>query len=232
MNGQNYAPGIETPRKPPTKRLFNGLAGSSLTTVVEPEPATAKVGRPKKWESDAARKRAERAEKKAQEIIAEHPDERGRIHGESSGGFGTSEIDTMDAAQRSDAAGLGTDNATDEYGGTIERGVPDRRHVSVPAGNPDEQEPTKEYDNTWIDNSWRRSAASLRKWIYEGSRTPVKKFCAFKSEHKRWAEEQKHSMRKVYCGRCGKLLVNPGKRVKGLEFPDATPQTPAEGATP
>src|ERR1700740_2229061 len=112
------------------------LAPGPSPVVVAPERPVEtqpkKRGRRPKYKSneerraaDAARKHDERSTKKANEIIAAHPDNLGS-QGESSAGFSPQKIEqVVGAQQRAEAIGLGTDRDPD----APELSTPDRRRV-------------------------------------------------------------------------------------------------------
>jgi hypothetical protein len=121
-----------------------------------------------------------------------------------SGGYNTKKIDTIVGKQ--DISRLSSPNAD----ASDELTTPDRKVTAVPV-NPDNAEDFQETENRFM----RKAGAALRRW----AKGPVKKACV--SEHAAFAEKLKDSRRKVYCGKCRKLLVNPGKPVKGISIRDA-----------
>ena len=180
------------------------------------EPVKRSRGRPAKYGSeedrkaaDATRKRGERVVKKAEEIIAENPDQRGS-QGELSGGFDSETIARKaDGYQKAELLDAPRDPDNPEIA------VPDRKRTSVPV-KPDE----REYSNKELKGGMTREEnRSLQVWIRGPQKT--KRGCV--DYHARMAENHKDSKVKVYCRRCGKLLVNPGKAVRGI-FSDAAPK--------
>lgn len=200
----------------------------TAATRVAAEPVKRGRGRPRKFQTDDARreadterKRGERLLKKAEAIIAENPDDLGSI-GERSGGYGSAKIEQVVGAQQAaEAIGLGSDRKKDEYGGTTELSPPDRRRVRVPVEEKEgtDWEPqataTAEQEGVFIESAMRKNATDLRDWM---NWYRLKKCeCPFKDKHSEWAKKYKDSPKKVCCKRCGKLLVNPGKWVVGAD---------------
>jgi len=202
------------------------IAASAV--VAEPEPVKRGRGAPKKYQTDAERKAAEaaskrekRAEAKANEIIAAHPDDLGSI-GERSGGYNSEKIEQVVGAQQAaEALGLGTDRKRDEYGGFTDWSPPDRKRVAVPVIEKEDTdwEPeaaaNAEQEDVFIEKAMRKNASGLRDWL--NWHRLKKRECPFKDKHPEWARKHKDSPRKVYCARCKKLLVNPGKWVVGAD---------------
>jgi len=197
------------------QRAFHGLVG------LPPEPVEpVRRGRPKthlteadRKTADAARKRGKRVEVKAGEVIAAHPDSLGSVRGETSGGYGSTKIEKIVAAQQAaEASGLGSDRATDEYGGTTELTTPDRKRTGVPVDQ-DQAEPKNEREDVYIETGMRKSAAELARWKNWDKLKPRE--CPVKDKHAGIALRNRDESRKVYCGRCRKLLVKPGKWIVG-----------------
>lgn len=179
-----------------------------------------KRGRPQKYADDqqrkaidAQRKKDERAISSKAEAIeqaqANHSDNRGS-QGELSGGFDSEAISRKaDRYQKAELLGAVQDPDNPEIS------VPDRKRTSVPI-NPDK----REYSNKEMKGGMtREDARSLRVWIHGPQKT--KRSCV--DYHQSMAEKHKDSKVKVYCGRCKKLLVNPGKAVRGI-FSDVAPK--------
>jgi hypothetical protein len=175
-----------------------------------------KRGRPRKYtdeqerkDADAARKRNAYPVERARDVIAEHPDDRGKIPGESSGNHGAAKMEAIVAGQQhAEAIGLGTNRDPDfpQYGPS------DRRRVSVVPASSDDIVGKEETDGAFVERAFRRQNRSMRDWIHGKTKRPP---CD--QDHRRFAEQHKDSKVKLYCGRCRKLLVNPGKVVN---FPE------------
>ncbi len=86
----------------------------------------------------------------------------------------------------------------------------DRKVTAVPVNPDNAKKDVRETDGQFM----RKAGAVLTRW----AKGPAKKSCV--SEHVAFAEKHKDSKRKVYCGKCRKLLVNPGKPVKGISVRD------------
>lgn len=181
------------------------------TALAETRALPKKRGRKPKYATeeerkaaDAARKREDRKEDRQEkqfEQLADRrgTDSRGALPGETSGGYGTKKIDLVVAQQ--DITRLSSPNAD----ASDELTTPDRKVTAVPV-NPDNAKDVRETDGQFM----RKADAALRRW----AKGPGKKSCV--SEHAAFAEKLKDSKRKVCCGKCRKLLVNPGKPVKGI----------------
>lgn len=163
--------------------------------------------------ADAARKRDERKQNAEAEHAAKLADRTGTdlktgpqdaLLISKSGGYNTNKIDKIVAEQ--DISRLSSPDAdvSDELT------TPDRKVTAVPKNPDNDTKDTRETDNTFM----RQADAQLRRWV----KGPIKKACV--SEHAGIAERHKDSKRKVYCGKCRKLLVNPGKLVKGVSMKD------------
>lgn len=205
------------PRKPPVKRAFQGLAGSPLSQVeqpIEPVIEQQKRGRPRKHKDDDARKNADKERKRlvrltdaAVKIIREHPDYRG-ADGEVSGGYSPTAIAKIaHRLQAAEAMGLGSNQNPDEPGWSL----PDRRRVSVPVGNPDNDTSKPEKtESAFVDNAMRRQTRSLRIWVHGRKR----KVCP--KDHVKMTLLCKGPDR-MYCKSCGKWLNKPIIADKGLK---------------
>jgi hypothetical protein len=190
--------------------------------LTENGPLPRKRGRKPKYATeeerkvaDAARKRDERKQNSEAELVAKLADRTGTdfrtgpqdaLLVSKSGGYNSNKIDKIVAEQ--DISRLSSPNAdvSDELT------TPDRKVTAVPKNPDNDTKDTRETDNTFM----RRADVQLRRWI----KGPVKKPCV--SEHAGIAEHHKDSKRKLYCGKCRKLLVNPGKPVNGVSIRDTS----------
>jgi hypothetical protein len=202
-------------------------------------PAPVKRGRPPKFKSDEERKQAdadrkkkERSGQRERERHAQLADRTGVDYkgsrGEVSGGYGSRQISQNLGRQQAETAILSAPHndgpqlpASQLSDGFL--ATPDRKR-SLPVGNPDNSKPDfSETDSTHSNLVMRREAASLHRWIHGQQ----KKACT--TDHAGIAERHRDSRRKVYCGKCRKLLVNPGKPVKGVSVRDSAGNIVVQG---
>jgi AT hook motif len=191
-----------------------------------PNAEKKKRGRPPKHATeadrkaaDAARKRDDRAHANAEKNAADeyNPASEDAMNRAQTGGTGSTEIELTVAMQ--DAAdavlGPGTNDGTEWL-------PVDRKKTAVPI-NPDVNTERSPVNPTSAVNS-REMAASMNAWIKRGSKQD--KDC--KRRHQAMADKNQDSEKKVYCNTCKKLLVNPGKDVKGISRtpPNSRPETP------
>jgi hypothetical protein len=159
--------------------------------------------------ADAARKREERTQESQEKQFEELTDrtgvdEKGALPGERSGACGAKKLEQIVAQQ--DAPAI---SASGELNDGL--GPSGRRRTTVPT-NPDVQpDDLRETEQTFQ----RRASAALSRWA---KKQPRKKSCV--EEHSQFAEKHKDSEQRMYCGKCRKLLVNPGKPVKGVSMLD------------
>jgi hypothetical protein len=202
--------------------------GAMFAEVANPEKK--KRGRPSKHATeadrkaaDAARKRDDRAHAAGEKNAADeyNPADEDMMNRAHTGGTGSAEIDMTVGIQDGTATVLGPGTDGSEYT------IVDRKKTAVPI-NPDKDAERSPVNPTRAVNS-REMAASMNAWIRKGSRQD--KDC--KRRHQAQADKNQDSKEKVYCSNCKKLLVNPGKDVKGIfRTPqNSGPETPPESVS-
>jgi len=196
-------------------------ARTALQIALSETRALPKRGRKPKYATeeerkaaDATRKRGERQDKAEAERITDLADRTGTdfktgpedaLLISKSGGYGAEKIDLIVAQQ--DISRLSSPYADDTSDVLT---TSDRKVTAVPVNPDNAKKDVRETDGQFM----RKAGAVLTRW----AKGPAKKSCV--SEHVAFAEKHKDSKRKVYCGKCRKLLVNPGKPVKGISVRD------------
>jgi hypothetical protein len=140
-----------TERKKPARRLFVGMAGSPLARLNEaiplsevqptstvPAPAPARRGRPRKHSSNKEKQSAYRQREAWQKAFEDNKDDRGRLHGETSGGNAGPRLEYFYGASAFDPDAVGGCNKPEGHGPDEELGSNSRgsgegfRRVRVP----------------------------------------------------------------------------------------------------
>ncbi len=221
--------------------------------AVIPDPPKKKRGRPPKHATeaerkaaDAARKRDERAEaseeKQIEKIEAGLPSEyhTGSEDASKRAGQGGSSNEDLGRLAQGTSATLNAPDAliADNVGDTVDNllgptssviaseHIRDRKHTAVPI-NPDENTSEKpESDSTFVWRAFTREAASIKAWIKKGG--GQKRPC--EERHQRLADAafKDSPAERAWCSACGKLLIDPGKTVKGISRTptNSCPETP------
>ena len=201
-------------------------ARTALQIALSETRALPKRGRKPKYATeeerkaaDATRKRGERQDKAEAERITDLADRTGTdfktgpedaLLISKSGGYGAEKIDLIVAHQ--DTSRLSSPNADTT---SDELTTPDRKVTAVPVNPDNAKKDIRETDGQFM----RKAGAVLSRW----AKGPVKKSCAL--EHVAFAEKHKDSKRKVYCGKCRKLLVKSGKTCEGGYLSETLPGT-------
>lgn len=204
------------------QRVSNAHDKSEVALALEIGLAeTRKRGRPTKYKTeeerkaaDAARNRGNRKQESDEKLHEKLSDRTGTdfktgsqdaLIISNSGGYDANKMEEIAGELDPDASGLSNPDADvpEEWTTT------DRKVVEVPVHPDSDTKETGETDDTFM----RKADAALSRWAKAGG-PKKKKSCIV--GHQRKADQHKDSKIKVYCS-CGKLLVNPGKTVKGIK---------------
>lgn len=254
--GQGEVPVVDSTERILPGRLEPSRTGAMFTVV--PDPPKKKLGRPPKHATEAERKAADAARKRGERAEANEEQRTEKIKSELPSVYNTEPEDALKRAGQGGASNKhlerraqGTSAAmsapdaliADDVDGTVDNllgptssvstseHIKDRKHTAVPI-NPDENTSEKsESDGTFVWRAFTREAASIKAWIKKGSgqKRPCEK------NHQRFADAalKDNPAEKAWCSSCWKLLIDPGKDVKGISRtpPNSCPETPPSPAS-